>query len=49
MPDPGELMKGFRVGHWTVLPERGLLREVAGYRSIEAVTEGILSALAVEV
>jgi DNA-binding winged helix-turn-helix (wHTH) protein/TolB-like protein/Tfp pilus assembly protein PilF len=46
MPEQTELMKGFRIGQWTVLPERGLLREDIGEEHLEPKVMQVLVRLA---
>lgn len=46
MPEQADLMKGFRIGQWTVLPERGLLREEIGEEHLEPKVMEVLVRLA---
>jgi DNA-binding winged helix-turn-helix (wHTH) protein/TolB-like protein/Tfp pilus assembly protein PilF len=47
MPDKDTLMRGFQMGPWTVLPERGLLRNGDDEKRIEPLVMDVLVALAV--
>jgi len=46
MPSPPSLQKGFRVGPWAVLPERGILRGESGDEHLEPLVMNLLVELA---